>query len=186
MKTLTEKIRKIDPEAARYAVFFLLKTVAVYAAWKLFTYCMEHVPALVPRWNAFRDGVGILLAKITFFFVADIFGYKGYAEGRAVYVEGTPGIYIGNSCIGISAMAIFAGLVAVYPGKWKHKLWYIPLGMLLVQGSNLFRLVSLAIMQKHSSEAFVQFNHGYTYVIITYSFIFFLVVLWFNRLAHKA
>ncbi len=186
MKTLKEKIKQIDPEGAKYAGTFLLKTAAVYAIWKAFTYSMEHVPALIPRWNSFRDGVGALLAKITEFFVVDLFGYAGHAEGRVMYVDGTPGIFIGNSCLGISAMAIFAGLIAVYPGKWKHKLWYIPLGMLLVQGSNLFRLVSLAIMQKHSSEAFVQFNHGYTYVIITYSFIFLLVVIWFNRLADKA
>lgn len=185
MSTLTQKLNNIDKKAALSAGLFLVKTAAVYAVWKAFTYAMEHIPALIPKWNAFRDDVGALLAKITGFFVVDVFGYPGKAIGRVLHVDGTPGIFIGNSCIGISAMAIFAGLILVYPGSWKHKAWYIPLGMVLVQASNVFRLAGLAIMQKYSSEAFVQFNHGYTYVIITYSFIFFLVVFWFNKLSHK-
>jgi exosortase/archaeosortase family protein len=186
MKALSEKIKQIDRDAARDAGFFLLKTAGVYAFWKVFVYAADHISFLTPHWNAFRHTLGILLAKISAFFVVDLFGYAGRAEGRALLMDGVPGIYIGNTCIGLSAMVIFTGLIAVYPGKWKHKLWFIPLGLILVQGSNLFRLVGLAIMQIYSSEAFVQFNHGYTYVIITYSFIFLLVAFWMNRLAEKA
>lgn len=186
MKALIEKIRQIDREGFRDASFFLLKTAGVYAFWKVFVYAADNLSFLTPHWNAFRHSLGTLLAKICAFFVVDLFGYAGRPEGRALLIDGVPGIYIGNTCIGLSAMVIFTGLIAVYPGKWKHKLWFIPLGLILVQGSNLFRLVGLAIMQKYSSEAFVQFNHGYTYVLITYSFIFMLVVIWMNRLAEKA
>lgn len=185
ISTLSEKIKSVDRKAALSAFIFLLKTVAVYAAWKAFTYTMEHVPVLIPYWDAFRDWCGAGLAKITEFIVCDILGYEGHAFGRNFAIEGTNGIAIKNSCIGVSAMVIFGGLIAVYPGKWKNKLWYIPLGMLLVQASNLFRLVGLAIMKKHSNEAFVQFNHGYTYVIITYSFIFILVAYWMNKWADR-
>lgn len=185
MPTLSEKLKSIDRRAALSALYFLLKTAAVYVLWKLFTYTMEHVPPLSVHWDAFRDAVGGWLAQTTRFIVCDVLGYKGQAYGRVFQIEGTNGIIIKNSCIGISAMVIFAGLIAVYPGRWKHKLWYIPVGMVLVQASNLFRLVSLAIMQKYSSDAFVRFNHGYTYLIITYSFIFILVAYWFNKLAEK-
>lgn len=185
MATLTEKFKSIDKQAALSALLFLLKTAAVYVLWKVFTYTMEHVPALSPRWDLFRDQIGAALAGTTKFIVCDLLGFEGQAYGRVFMIEGTNGIIIKNSCIGLSAMVIFAGLIAVYPGRWKHKLWYIPLGMLLVQGSNLFRLVGLAIMQKYSSEAFVRFNHGYTYLIITYSFIFILVAWWFNKWAEK-
>lgn len=185
MTTLTQKLKTLDREATKSTLLFLAKTVLVYVVWKGFTYTMEHVPALIPHWNAFRDATGVCLAKVTAFFVCDIFGYRGAAYGRMFFIEGTNGIAIKNSCLGISAMAIFAGLIAVYPGKWKHKLWFIPVGMLLVQASNVFRLVSLAIMQKHSTQAFVDFNHGYTYLIITYSFIFILVAYWMNNWAEK-
>lgn len=181
MTTLTQKLRSVDRKAARAACIFLAKTAAVYLTWKIFTYTLEHIPALSIHWDAFRDATGATLARITKFIVCDILGYEGGAYGRVFFIEGTNGIAIKNSCIGISAMVIFGGLIAVYPGRWKHKLWYIPLGMVLVQASNLFRLVSLAIMQKHSSEAFVRFNHSYTYLIITYSFIFVLVAWWFNK-----
>lgn len=183
--TVNQKIKSLDREGTKSAVLFLIKTAGVYVAWKAFTYMMEHVPALIPFWNAFRDWCGEILAKICRFIVCDVMGYTGWAVGRNFIIEGTNGIAIKNSCIGISAMVIFAGLVAVYPGKWKHKLWYIPLGMILVQASNVFRLVGLALMQKHSDEAFVRFNHGYTYVIITYSFIFLLVYWWMNKWADK-
>jgi len=185
MATLSQKLKSVDRKAAWAAFLFLAKTAAVYLAWKIFTYTLEHIPALSVHWDAFRDATGAALAKTTKFIVCDIIGYNGGAYGRIFFIEGTNGIAIKNSCIGISAMVIFAGLIAVYPGRRKHKLWYIPLGMVLVQASNLFRLVGLAIMQKHSSEAFVRFNHGYTYLIITYSFIFILVAWWFNKWAEK-
>lgn len=185
MASLTQKIKSVDRKAARAVLLFLLKTVAVYLLWKIFTYSMEHIPALTPHWDAFRDRMGEGLAQTTRFIVCDLLGYEGQAYGRVFQIEGCNGIAIKNSCIGLSAMVIFAGLITVYPGPWKHKLWYIPLGMLLVQASNLFRLAGLAILQKHSSEAFVRFNHGYTYVIITYSFIFFLLLHWLNKWSNK-
>lgn len=185
MGNLSEKLKSVDKQAALASVFFLAKSGGVYLLWKGFTYLMENVPKLTPHWDAFRDFTGMILAKATYFVVVTLMGYEGQAYDRVFMIEGTRGIYIGNSCLGVSAMAIFAGLIIAYPGPWKRKLWYIPLGMLLVQGSNLFRLVGLALLQKHSTEAFVQFNHGYTYVIITYSFIFLLVVFWFNKLADK-
>ena len=181
MATISQKLKSIDKPAAWSATLFLLKTATVYVTWKVFVFTLEHVPYLTPYWDTFRDGFGHLLAISTEYIVCDILGLDGQSYGRVFRIEGTNGIAIKNSCIGLSAMVIFAGLIAVYPGKWQHKLWYIPLGMVLVQCSNLFRLVSLSIMQKYSSEAFVQFNHGYTYLIITYSFIFMLVVHWLTN-----
>lgn len=185
MSTLTQKIKSLDRQATLSAALFLLKTAGVYVLWKAFTYTMEHVPALTPHWDRFRDAMGNGLALSTRFIVCDLLGFEGQAYGRVFQLAGTNGIIIKNSCLGLSAMVIFAGLIAIYPGRWKHKLWYIPVGMILVQGSNLFRLAGLSIMQKYSSEAFVRFNHGYTYLIITYSFIFILVAWWFNKWAEK-
>jgi exosortase/archaeosortase family protein len=185
MAIISQKLKSIDKPAAWSASLFLLKTVAVYAMWKSCVFTLENVAFLTPYWDAFRDSFGHFLAITTEFIVCDVLGFEGRSYDRVFLITGTNGIAIKNSCIGLSAMAIFAGLIAVYPGKWKHKLWYIPLGMILVQASNLFRLASLSIMQKYSSEAFVQFNHGYTYLIITYSFIFMLVVHWFNKWADR-
>ena len=185
MATISQKLKSIDRPAAWSAAIFLLKTAAVYAIWKGLVFTLEHIPYLTPYWNSFRDAFGQFLATTTKFIVCDILGFQGHSYSRVFQIEGTNGIDIKNSCIGLSAMIIFAGLIAVYPGRWKHKLWYIPLGMVLVQCSNIFRLVSLGIMQKYSSEAFVQFNHGYTYLIITYTFIFMLVAHWFNTWADR-
>lgn len=164
---------------------YLLKLLFVYLLWKAFTFTMEHVSFLTPHWNSFRDWFANILVDISVFFIKLTTGLEVETFHRVLRIPGTRGMYIANSCTGIPAMVIFAGIILSYPGKLKHKLWYIPLGMILVQASNVFRLVGLAILQKYSTEDFVRFNHGYTYLILTYSFVFWLVLLWMNRLSEK-
>jgi exosortase family protein XrtF len=103
---------------------------------------------------------------------------------RVIGVDGTGGLWIGDNCNGIALFALFTGFIIAYPGNWKKKLVYIPVGILLIQCLNIIRIVSLAILDTRS-RAWTEINHTYTFTIIIYGFIFFLWMFWTNKVSDK-
>lgn len=103
---------------------------------------------------------------------------------RVIGVDGTGGLWIGDNCNGISLFALFSGFIIAYPGNWKKKLLYIPLGIILIELLNILRIVGLAILDTYS-RTWTEFNHTYTFTILIYAFIFFLWMLWANKIAEN-
>ncbi len=93
-----------------------------------------------------------------------------------VGIEGAPSLYVGEACDGVALFALFAIFIFAFPGPLKHKLWYIPAGMLVVHWVNVIRVVALAIIV-NINPAWLQFNHDYTFTIIVYGVVF---ALWYG------
>ena len=93
-------------------------------------------------------------------------------------------LQIGAPCDGLVLFALFAVFVLAFPGPSRRKLWFIPLGVLLIHIANLIRVVSLVIIQFNRPES-LKFNHDYTWTVLIYGFIFWLWYLWATRLSHS-
>lgn len=117
----------------------------------------------------------------------EMLGYKTFASKdindlQVMGIDGSNGVWIGGPCNGITLMFLFAIFVISYPGSVKHKLWYVPLGILAVHTLNIIRIVSLAIIAFHDPYS-LDFNHTYTFTFIAYSFVFMLWMIWVNKYA---
>jgi exosortase/archaeosortase family protein len=55
-------------------------------------------------------------------------------------------ISINRSCAGDKQILQFMLLLLIYPGPWKHKLWYIPMGMVIIHFTNVLRIVLLSLV----------------------------------------
>src|SRR6266568_2870732 len=55
---------------------------------------------------------------------------------RTIGIDGTNGLWIGDPCNGITIFALFTFFIIAYPGSWKKKLWFIPLGITLIHTLN--------------------------------------------------
>lgn len=99
---------------------------------------------------------------------------------RTMGIDGTHGVYISDSCAGLSLMALFAGFIIAYPGDWKAKIIFIPIGVFSIHIINILRIIGLMILAKHAP-GLLDFNHHYTFTFIVYAFIFSLWVVWVNR-----
>lgn len=162
-------------------VEFIGKIVLIYGVWKVFQYVVDHTPSLLAWWTGWTDryahGIATLINK-----TLEGMGYAiSYHYYKAVYPVGTPGFMVEEHCLAIPATLIFGAFIAVYRGPWRHKLWYIPLGMLAVQMINNVRILGLALLLKHSPPQYWQFNHSVTALIFTYGLIFWMVVWWMRR-----
>ena len=99
---------------------------------------------------------------------------------RTIGIDGTHGLWIGDPCNGITLFALFIIFVIAFPGPWKRKLWFIPIGLISIHLINVLRIVALSIIVTYDY-AYLDFNHNYTFTIVVYGFVFFLWYLWANK-----
>ena len=102
-----------------------------------------------------------------------------------IFLSNTSGIYVANHCLGIPAMVVFTLIILSFGGALKHKLWYIPLGIIGILFINCMRIVGLVVLLKRSSPFFWELNHKYALLILTYGFIFWMVKVWMDKFADQ-
>jgi len=138
---------------------------------------------LYDKW-LLKDGLidGFLinhLVEITDFMLT-VLGYETFQYADAVGVDGTHGVLIGAPCNGLDLFALFAGFIIIFPGKFIHKLIFIPLGIGVVHILNILRLVALALIVVYFPDS-LQFNHKYTFTIVVYTCIFIMWMIWVKK-----
>ena len=101
---------------------------------------------------------------------------------RVSGIDGTSGVWIGDPCNGFSLFALFLIFMITYPGPIKHKLWYIPVGLILIHVINAMRIAALAIIVDVNID-WLYFNHNYTFNIVVYSLVFILWYIWAKKFA---
>jgi exosortase family protein XrtF len=114
----------------------------------------------------------------------DLFGFDGSTipgtHQTVLCIAGETMVGVGNPCNGLELFALFAGFIICFPGKFKAKLWFIPLGMIIIHFANVIRTFALALIQLKAPQ-YLEFNHHYTFTVIVYSIIFLLWMWWVNR-----
>lgn len=155
---------------------FLILVFLFYLIWYLLYHFIIEPAQII---DLFVIDVTIVSGK----WILELLGYAVFTGAeRIIGIDGTGGLWIGDNCNGLSLFAIFSGFIIAYPGNWKKKLWYIPLGVLLIELLNILRVVGLAILDTYSRK-WTEFNHTYTFNILIYGFIFLLWMHWTNKIA---
>ena len=80
---------------------------------------------------------------------------------------------------------LFLAFIVAHPGPLKSKLWFAPLGLLLIHGVNILRIMALGLIAVYYRQ-FFDINHKYVYTIIIYSLIISLFAWWHLKLANPA
>lgn len=94
------------------------------------------------------------------------------------------GVWVGDNCNGFKLFSIFSIFLLAYPGSSWSKLWYIPLGIILIHLANIVRIMALFIISDHHPE-WLDFNHLYTFTAFVYGVIFLLWIVWIKRYGTK-
>lgn len=164
-------------QSNKFIVLFISKAVALYLLWYF----------IYEQWLA---KVGWLdnfiidhLVKITLYLL-NFLGYTTFVYEHTFGIDGSNGVFIGNPCNGLELMALFAGFVLIFKGSWKNKIWFIPLGIIVIYMMNIVRLLILTIIAKVAPET-LDFNHKYTFTVLLYVLVFLGWVLWVNKFATK-
>lgn len=164
---------------------FALKVLLAYGLWKLF-----HYWASIPGTSLHEEYIQFnnWLAAHTIMPAAFILRKLGYTltyNQRNLFIEGTPGMYVANHCLGIPPAVIFTVFILAYQGNWVNKLWYIPLGIFCIYAINVFRVVALGITEVCCFDLFFELAHTWVYLLLSYGMFFLLITTWMNRFSKK-
>lgn len=130
--------------------------------------------------------ISLLTTGATHFLDALGFTMKEFADGRwrtHMAIDGSVGVTVGAPCDGIVLFALFTIFVLSYPGAAKHKWWFIPLGLIVIHVLNTLRIAALTWIVFYN-EAWLDFNHDYTFTIFVYAVVFCLWYVWVTRFAN--
>jgi len=157
-------------------ILFLLKALGLYVAWYIIYEIWLHPTEIMDSWIIKST------LQVSLFFL-HLMGYHTFSPYfKEIGIDGTSGLYMGDNCDSIDLFALFAGFIIAFPGAWKKKLWYIPVGIILIFLCNVLRVVVLSIIQKKFSTGALEFNHTYTFTILVYLFIFGLWLFWIKKM----
>lgn len=99
---------------------------------------------------------------------------------NTIILENHGVLIIGNPCLCDDVLYLFAAFIIAYPGRWKTKLWYIPMGMLMIHLINILRMIALCITQIYRPDL-MHINHKYIFNVVIIVFVFILWIIWISR-----
>lgn len=102
------------------------------------------------------------------------------APGNTMIFSNNTSMFINGSCSGLKLMFQVTILFLLFPGPWKHKLWFIPLGWVLMHLSNLLRMVTLSLVSLWNVE-YWDFSHDWVMRPFFYLVIFAMWVWWVEK-----
>lgn len=162
---------------------FILITVGIHVLWKIWQVRFEYAPV-----QDFMYGLmGLMSAEVyreSVWLIDKMYEMTAVVETQYMYFTNQSAMYINNSCSGLKQMLQFALLMMIYPGPWLKKLWFIPLGLVIMHLTNLFRVVGLAVVMNNWPWHW-DFSHDYLFRPFFYVVIFMLWVWWVEKLKHK-
>jgi exosortase family protein XrtF len=95
-------------------------------------------------------------------------------------IDGSNGVWVGSNCNAITLFSLFSVFIFAYPGAQKNKIWFIPVGILVIHFLNLLRVTALVVIDKFAPN-YLDFNHTYTFTFLIYAVIFSLWMIWVNK-----
>ena len=158
---------------------FLIKAVILYLGWHLLWFNWVEPDGTVNHYLTYNTASISALALNAF--GSSNFTLSPFSEQNTyLFKDNIPVVLIEHGCNGLILMVLFAAFVVAFPGPWKKKMWFVPLGILSIYLINSLRVIGLAVNHMVSQESF-DFNHKYTFTILIYGAIFFFWMIWVNR-----
>lgn len=92
---------------------------------------------------------------------------------------------IAPECASLKQWLHWLFLMLLFPGPWKHKLWYIPVGLVVVEWTNVVRICGVIMMQIPWPNSF-HLAHDYIFKVFFYFIIFLMWVIWVECFKNKS
>ena len=103
-----------------------------------------------------------------------------YANNTILFKSNYRAIEVNESCSGFKQMWQVLVLFLLFPGPWKQKLWFIPMGMLSMFLVNIIRIVCLSFAMIYWPQ-YWDFIHLWVLRPVYYLVIFILWVVWVEK-----
>jgi exosortase/archaeosortase family protein len=168
----------------RDVFWFAVITLAIHYSYRFWAIGLDYWP--IQEWmTGLHQAMTSWVFHQSVWVNRDILGIPMELSGQTMTFENTSWITINGSCAGDKQILQFMLLLLIYPGMRKHKLWYIPLGMLIIHGTNILRIVLLSLVSVYKPEWW-HLAHNTVLRGMFYVVILILWIIWVERVNKKA
>jgi exosortase/archaeosortase family protein len=162
-----------------YFFVLLLSFHFIYLFWT-----QQHFYPIEKQVNVLFDKASKLLFDQSTWMLRDVLQIKITTEGQTIFVNGHKAyVEVSPGCTSLKQWLHWLFLMLLFPGSWKHKLWYIPFGVIIIHFINVFRVIGLTLVIIPWSQYF-HFFHDSFFRPIFYLFIFIMWVIWMEFFVH--
>jgi len=159
-------------------ICFVINSLIIISIWLIFFKIFRYnskVDIFYEEFTSVLTDVLLIISK----WALEIFGYEMEIEGKIVRIIGTGGVFLLRGCLGRNIMGLFAAFIVAFPGKIRSKIWFVPLGLLIILFFNVLRIVTLCLTSKYFPKTQIDHHEIFNYVI--YTVIFLLWIFWIKR-----
>ncbi len=162
-------------------IYFIVVLLVAHFFWKISFISNEKETVITfygLDFSSFFNYTSSNVAKVVHFILNSL-GYNTllFSNNVIMHQESQHYAHVVWGCTSIKQTYIFICLIAFYRGNWKNKLWYIPLGILLIYFFNIFRIAFIIGVIDERPELFA-FLHEHIMKYLFYLFIFGLWAFW--------
>jgi exosortase/archaeosortase family protein len=162
----------------KFIILFVAKAIGLYLLWYLIYDLWLKKVGVLDTWII--DSIVYFTVKIL-----ELFGYLLFVDYHAIGLPGAySNVFIGNGCNGLELFVLFTGFILIFKGSWKDKVWFVPLGIIIIHFLNVLRVIGL-IFSGRVSVDFLAFNHKYTFTILLYIITFIGWLIWVKYFSEK-
>lgn len=99
---------------------------------------------------------------------------------------GWANVVIAPECASLKQWLHWLFLMLFFPGPWKHKAWFIPAGLVIIEWTNVVRICGILLMQMQwPGPNTFHIAHDYIFKAFFYFVIFLMWVLWVEKFKNK-
>ncbi len=166
-------------EKVRGVFWFCLITTIIHITWRFWANTFNFYPVqdLIKRAEGF---LVYNLIKVLTFIINDLLNINISISGRSIITANRIQLIMNDSASGLKQMIQFGLLMLIFPGPWKHKAWFIPLGFIILHLTNVFRIICLVVIAIHWPQQ-IHYAHDNWLRILYYIVIFGLWLVWVER-----
>jgi exosortase/archaeosortase family protein len=179
---VVNKIKAFTKTDLGRVALFVLITFFFHKMWWLFYADFNQVYLINTAQNFLANNI----FNWSFFIDKQILGLNveiNQAE-RILLFQDHSFIQISKSCSGLKQFYQIIVLFILFPGPRKHKLWFIPLSLLVMHLTNLFRIVFLSLVIVWNFGNW-DFMHSWIMRPFFYVVIFLLWLIWVEKIVQS-
>jgi exosortase/archaeosortase family protein len=174
-------IKKYQLQAMREVMIFSGITIGFHFLFRAFASdIMSTWP--VPVISGFTVD---LLYNNSLWFNTHVLGMNITAVDTTMFFPDCGYIHINSSCSAVKQFMQWLVLMILYPGIWKHKLWFVPAGIIIIHLTNIFRIVGLSVVLLNWPD-YWDWSHDWLFRPFFYVVIFAMWVLWVERFSERS
>lgn len=156
-------------------ILFVVKFLGIYLIGNILYgfYITSYYPTADPATEWVTHQTAGILNKID----PPVVAYKKVNKAMVIIKQAKPIVGVFEGCNGINVVIVFLAFVIAFGPVHKYMLWFLPLGILIIHLTNLFRIGVLFFISRDYPHH-LYFFHKYFLTAFIYGVVFILWFVW--------